>query len=67
MDKFGLKTSFGLAGASIGMGIIGEAFDSTGLKEGGEAAGRFIPVAVNIGMGSEVIKQLKGLKHGKKI
>ena len=31
-DKFGLKTSFGLAGAGIGMGIAGEAFSSEGLK-----------------------------------
>jgi len=31
-DKFGLKTSLGIAGASIGMGIAGEAFNSEGLK-----------------------------------
>lgn len=63
-DNFGLKTSFGLAGAGIGMGIAGEAFNSEGLKAGGQAAAGAIPIMVNIGMGGYLIKQLKGL--GKK-
>ena len=62
-DKFGLKTSFGIAGASIGMGIAGEAFSSEGLKAAGSAAAGFVPIAVNIGMGSYMVKQLKGLKN----
>jgi hypothetical protein len=64
-DNFGLKTSFGLAGAGIGMGIMGEAFNSEGLKSAGGVATGMIPVAVNIGMGSYMIKQLKGLKEVK--
>ena len=62
-DKFGLKTSFGLAGAGIGMGIAGEAFSSEGLKQGGAVATGMIPIAVNIGVTSHLIKQLKGLKR----
>jgi len=62
-DKFGLKTSLGIAGASIGMGIAGEAFNSEGLKQGGQATAGFIPMAVNIGMGNYMIKQLKGLRN----
>ena len=62
-DKFVLKTSFALAGAGIGMGIAGEAFSSEGLKQGGQVATGMIPIAVNIGMGSYMIKQLKGMKR----
>ena len=62
-DKFGLKTSLGIASASIGMGIAGEAFNSEGLKQGGQAAAGFVPIAINIGMGSYMIKQLRGLKN----
>jgi len=58
----GLKESFGLAGASMGMGIIGEAFESEGLKGGGEVAGSFIPLAVNIGMGATIINMVKNIK-----
>lgn len=62
LAKMKLKVPFGLAGASIGMGIIGEQFNSEGLKQGGEAAGKFIAPAVNISMGGYLIKQLKKLK-----
>ena len=58
----GLKESFGLAGASIGMGVLGEAFNSEGLKQGGEATGKFIPVTVNLGMGLTTIDMLKELQ-----
>lgn len=57
-----LETSFGLAGASIGMGIAGEAFNSEGLKQGGKIAGNFIPIGINIGMGALTLKMLKDLK-----
>lgn len=62
MDRFGLKNTFKLAGASIGMGIIGESFSSTGLKQGGQVAAGAIPIMVNIGMGGYLIRQLKVLK-----
>ena len=39
---------FGIAGASVGMGLAGDAFNSTGLQEGGAAAGKFVAPAVNI-------------------
>jgi hypothetical protein len=56
---------FKLAGASIGMGVLGEAFDSEGLKQGATAAGKVIPVAIDIQMGSKLIKQLKEMTNGK--
>lgn len=54
------KTPFEIAGISVGMGLVGEALNSTGLQEGGTAAGKFIAPAVNISMGGHIIKQLKG-------
>jgi hypothetical protein len=56
MEK--IKTPFQLAGLSIGMGLVGEAFNSEGLKSGGQAAGKFISPSVNILAGGLVINQL---------
>lgn len=53
---------FGIAGMSIGMAQLGEALGSEGLKEGGQAASKFIKPAVDIQMSGILIKQLKGLK-----
>jgi len=61
----GVKETFGIAGASVGMGVIGEAINSEGLVKGGEVAGKFIPIAVNVGMGATVINMLKELKNEK--
>ena len=57
-----MKKSFKLATASVGMGIIGDAFDSEGLKQGAETTDKFIPTMVNIEMGSMTIDMLKKLK-----
>lgn len=62
LAKMKLKIPFGLAGASIGMGILGEQFNSEGLKQGGEVTGKFISPAINISMGGYLIKQLKKLR-----
>ncbi len=53
------KEPFEIAGISIGLGLIGETFGSEGLKNGGMAAGKFIPLAVNMSMAGNLIKQLK--------
>ena len=57
------KTPFELAGMSIGIGIVGEAFNSEGLKQGGQAAAGAIPIMVNIGMAGYMVKQLKELNN----
>ncbi len=55
---------FGLAGMTVGFGIASKAFDSPGLGAAGQASGKFIPIAVNVGMGGYLINQVKGF--GKK-
>jgi len=60
LGSFGVP--FGLAGMSVGMGMLGEQLGSTGLTEGAEAAGAWVSPAVNITAGSMAIKQLKGLR-----
>ena len=55
------EVPLGLAGMSVGMGIVGESLGSVGLKTGGEVAGKFIAPAVNISMAGYMIKQLKQL------
>jgi len=60
-----LMLPLGLAGASVGLGIAGEAFDSQGLIDAGESTAGFIAPAIGITMGAEIIKQLKDL-NGKK-
>ena len=62
----GLKPTFQLAGASVGMGLIGEGLGSEGLKAAGTTTGKFIPMAANIGAAGYMIKQLKGLNKGLK-
>lgn len=57
-----VKLPLTLAGASVGMGIVGKAFDSSALTEAGSTAANFISPAINITMGGYVIKQLKNLK-----
>jgi hypothetical protein len=61
MEKI-IKTPFQLAGLSIGMGLVGEAFNSEGLKQGGEVSGKFIAPSINILASGLVLKQLKDLK-----
>ena len=52
-----------LVGASIGMGILGDAFNSDGLKQGSQVASSYVPIAVNISAGSTVINMARGLKR----
>jgi len=58
----GLKEVFGVTGLSLGMGILGESFNSEGLKQGSETASKFISPMINISMGGFVLDQLKSLK-----
>lgn len=62
----GLKTTLGLAGASIGMGIVGNAFNSTGLSNAGAVTAGFVPVAANISGAATVLDMIKKLKPKKK-
>ena len=57
---------FGLAGASVGFGLAGKAFNSQGLTDAGTAASGFISPAINIGVGGSLIKQLKNIRRDKK-
>jgi len=58
--------SLGLAGAGIGMGIIGDALDSPGLSSAGSAAVGIVPVAVTVGMGGALINMLDEVRPKKK-
>jgi len=60
-----MLTPLGIAGFSVGTGIIGEAIGSQGLKDAGAASGKFISPAVSISMGGSVINMAKSLR-GKK-
>ena len=60
----GLAIPFGLAGASVGMGILGEQLGSTGLQQGGAAVGSFIAPAVTISAGGMVIGMLRDIDRG---
>lgn len=61
----GTKETLGIAGMSLGLGLIG---DSLGGEIGGKigqagiTSSNFISPMVNITMGGHVIKQLKNLK-----
>ncbi len=52
-----------IAGASLGMGLVGNAIESPGLVEGAQATGKFIAPAINISMGGFLMKQIKGMKE----
>jgi hypothetical protein len=58
----GLKETMGLAGTSIGFGIVGTAFGSTGLTEAGQVTGKFIPISANISGASMTLDMLKKIK-----
>ena len=48
-----------IAGFGIGLGLVGEVFESEGLKQAGISAVKFISPAINISVGGSLIKQLK--------
>jgi len=58
--------SLGLAGAGIGMGIIGDALDSPGLSSAGSAAVGMVPVAVTVGAGAMLLDMVQDIRPRKK-
>lgn len=62
---FGLRETFGMASAGVGMGIIGSGLDTagmaggTGLIEGGAVATSFVSPMVNISAGGSIIGMLR--------
>ena len=60
-----IKQTFEVAGMGVGLGIIGTAFGSTGIQEGGQAAVKFVPVMANISGASMTLDMLKELKKKK--
>ena len=63
MKYKGLDTTLGLVGSSIGFGIVGTAFGSTGLTEAGQVTGKFIPISANISGASMTLDMLKKIKQ----
>jgi hypothetical protein len=51
---------FGLAGMTVGFGIMSKSFNSPGLGEAGVASGKFISPAINIGAGGYLMNQVRG-------
>lgn len=60
--KRGIGTTFGLAGAGVGMGIIGQEFGSAGLQTAGATTIKFVPMAANIVGAGAVLGLLKGIR-----
>jgi hypothetical protein len=52
----------GLAGFSVGAGLVGKAFGSQGLESSGAAVGKFISPAMNIVVGGAVINLARQIK-----
>ena len=61
-----ILTPLGIAGFSVGTGIIGEAIGSQGLKDAGTTSGKFISPAVSISIGGSVINMARNIKRQKK-
>jgi len=61
-----VKIPLGLAGISVAAGQIGGALGSTGLQAAGSVSGKFIPVAINVGMGGKILKDIKKIVPTKK-
>lgn len=69
----GLKQPLNLAGASIGLGILGNKLNfggvvpdkvSTEFSSAGAVTSKFVSPAVNISAGGYLINRLRRLKHG---
>ena len=58
----GLKTTFAIAGLSIGSSMIGDALGSSGLQSAGATGATFISPAINITMGGKIVGMLKDFK-----
>lgn len=68
MKKMNLVSGpLALAGAGIGLGVVGQAFNSQGLMQGGQVATNFVPVAVNVSAGGYLINQLRSLRPNAKV
>jgi len=61
-----VSVPLGLAGASVGFGLAGKAFNSPGLTSAGTTTSQFISPAVSIGVGGSLIREVKKLKGGLK-
>jgi len=61
-NRHGVGTTFGLAGASVGMGITGKAVGSEALEGAGTTSAKFVPVAANISGAGMTLGMLKNLK-----
>lgn len=62
-----LSVPFGLAGASIGFGLAGKAFNSPELTSAGTTTSQFIGPAISIGIGGSLIKEIREMKGGKRL
>jgi hypothetical protein len=56
----------GIAGFSVGAGLLGESLGSPALKSAGQTAAGYVPIAVNISMAGALISQLRDLKPRRK-
>jgi len=61
-NKKGFETTFGLAGASIGMGITGKALGYAPLEGAGATTAQFVPMSANIHGAGMTVGMLKDLK-----
>ena len=67
--KNNLEIPFKIAGASIGMGIVGEGLGYAPLSEAGAVSAKFVSPAVNVfsaGIVVGMLKDLKGDKNGRR-
>ena len=60
-----LSVPFKIAGASIGMGIVGEGLGYAPLTEAGAVSAKFVAPSVNIASTGLVVRMLKDLKEVK--
>jgi hypothetical protein len=60
-----LKIPFGIAGMSLATGIVGTKLNSPGLINASETSSKFISPAISIGIGGQLISNLKKLNRRK--
>jgi hypothetical protein len=65
VNKLGIGLPLGLAGATIGFGQLGSAFESDALTSAGETTGKFIAPAVAVSAGGFLVNQLRDFKNVK--
>lgn len=65
--KSNLAVPFEIAGASLGMGLVGKGLGYAPLEEAGAVSAKFVGPATNIaavGLTIGMLKELKEIKHG---